>query len=170
MIKNLHCKNTFELIYEFVHKFVDATFDDNTSFYEFGIFLRWWRILKSVYKSNNSGWTFKKMIKIVLKKTIRSEMKNKFWHSISHKELRTTLIDYLEDDSLVTNEGKKYNQFLGVKVSTNTNANALHIVKMTKNIGETILISKFLKSKNSIQKIKFLSSLFLLWNIVLMFL
>ena len=39
MTENLHCKNAFELLDEYNHEFIDTISDNNTLFYQFGIFL-----------------------------------------------------------------------------------------------------------------------------------
>ena len=67
----------------------------------------------------------KSALKFFLTTRMRLAMKNKYYFTQSRGDLRKTLTKYLDNDTLILDEFKRYERFLGARKSTNDKANSL---------------------------------------------
>lgn len=144
MTENLHCKNAFELLDEHNHEFIDTISDNNTLFYQFGIFLHGEGHKEVPTKLITLVDRIREQFKTYWLREVKIGFKRKYYFSQSKGVLKKTLQEYCNHDKLTFDELRKYNIFLGSQDSVNNKA-----ITLTQQTPE-----KKRKKKNTIFKVK----------------
>ena len=88
MTENLHCKNAFELPDEYNHEFINTISDNNTLFYQFGIFLHGESHKEIPTKVYTLVDHFEQQLKAFWSSEMKLSFKKKYYFTQSKEELK----------------------------------------------------------------------------------